>query len=219
MAGKTRSSSNKQQDDLSSLLGSLDLKDNRHSIDDKSLKLQKEINRAGFRLFECISDNGYFSWNPPRDAPYKTLSDISKSDQLMISSYLDVEGKPDSLVDPSSIRLPKAFLSLDPHEHKNQFPYGKNDIVCLHVAAQFRGIDFKDIDFVFGGSTLEMLATHDASDPYMVTLLPDTSTILVSKNKDYVKNLSDVGFQFERLMEDQWVMLHPITHVLSIYMS
>ena len=56
----------------------------------------------------------------------------------------------------------------------------------------------KAIDFAFGGSTLEMLATKETSSPYVATLVPGTKCILVVKCKEYVKNLADIGFQFER---------------------
>ena len=56
------------------------------------------------------------------------------------------------------------------------------------------------MDFVFGGSTLEMLAQKDASDPFIVTRVPGSNCILVVKNKRYTKNLADFGFQFERVV-------------------
>ena len=187
------------QEEIASLLGNLALKDRDQTIDDKSRELQRELDRAGFRIFECLSDKGFFSWNPPHETTYKNLASITTLDQLMLNC-LDLEGRPDQLVDPMSVRTPISFLSLPPHETRNRFPHGNIEIICLHVAARYRGVDFTDIDFVFGGSTLEMLATCDASDPYMVTIVPGTNTILVLKNKDYTKNSSDVGFQFERLM-------------------
>lgn len=202
MASNTSSSNSK--DDLSVLLGNLALKDdNKVVVDEKSKALQEHINRTGFRIFECLSDNGYFSWNAPPDANYLDLSSITSTEQLNLSSYLDLNGTPGDLVDHKSIRMPKPFLSnLPPYEHKNQFPRGKIDIVCFHVAAHHRGVNFDDIDFAFGGSTLGMLAScNESDDPYMVTRVPGTpKTIMVAKNKDYIKNLSDVGFQFERLM-------------------
>jgi hypothetical protein len=194
--------------DLSSLLGNLALKEKglQQQLDKKSQRLQQELSRVGFRIFECFSDLGYFSWNPPTDAPYQNLASVTSANQLMLSSYLNVHGRPDRLVNPKrDLRMPQTFLSLPPHAHKNQFPHGKLDVVCFHVAAQYRGMDFGTVDFAFGGSTLELLANGGEdkgsnSDPFMVTRLPGTKTIMVVKNKDYLKNLSDVGFQFERLV-------------------
>ena len=185
---------------ITSLLGNLALKDKTQAvIDEKSRELQQELDSIGFRIFECLSDKGFFAWNPPHKVEYNNLASITDSKELMLS-YLDLEGKPENLVDPRDVRTPISFASLPPHETKNRFPHGNLEIICLHVAARYRDIDFERIDFVFGGSTLEMLATCDASDPYMVTIVPGTNSILVLKNKDYTKNASDVGFQFERLM-------------------
>lgn len=212
---------NKKEEDLSGLLGGLSLRDAKHrarrndtiSRDTtpciSTKKLQREIDRSGFRIFECISDHGYYSWNPPRNSPYKCLSSVV--DATDMTRYLDLDDKPGRLIDPSNLRLPLRFLrSPPPLEHENKFPFSKLDATFLHVATCHRGVDLNDIDFTFGGSTLEMLATRDASDPYMVTsvLTDDPSspkkdphrTIMVMKNKDYVQNKNDVGFQFERLM-------------------
>jgi hypothetical protein len=180
----------RKDDDISALLGGLSIKESK-KLDAKSLRLQRELDLAGFRIFECISDNGYFAWNPPRGTAYKILGNITDAKDLQ--EYLDLEGKPDVLIRPSTIRLPVSFLSPPPDERENKHPFGKTDATCIHVAACHRGIDFKEIDFAFGGSTLEMLASCDASDPFMVTLIPGTQTLLVVKNKDYVQNLSDVG--------------------------
>lgn len=187
------------KDDLSTLLGGLSLKEKgKKQLSGSSLALQREIDRAGFRIFECLSDHGYFSWNQPRGSSYKSLGDITNPDDFKV--HLDLDGKPDTLVKPSSISVPKAFRSVPADEHENKFPYGQQDAVSLHVASCHRGIDFSQVDFAFGGSTLEMLANCDASDPYMVTLIPGTKTIFVVKNKEYVADLSQPGFQFERLM-------------------
>ena len=66
-----------------------------------------------------------------------------------------------------------------------------------------RGVDFEKVDFVFGGSILQMLATKNVSDPYIATKIPGTQCVLVGKSKKYRKNLGDFGFQFERLVTGQ----------------
>lgn len=204
------------QEEISSLLGNLALKDEKEQpIDDKSREVQRILDRAGFRIFECLFDKGYFSWNPPHKTVYKNLASISSADELMLD-YLDLDGKPDELVDPKSIKTPKSFLTLPPHETKNTFPHGNLDIIALHVAARYRDVDFATIDFAFGGSTLQMLATCDDSDPYMVTIVPGTNTILVVKNKDYTHNSADVGFQFERLMTGTPMGDYPLDDASSV---
>lgn len=181
--------------------------------DSKSLQhLQREIDRTGFRIFECIADLGYFSWNPPRGAKYQNLASITNSTDL--TEYLDLSGTPPILLRPLSVKTPRYFSSYPPDEHRNKFPFGNTKMTSLYVAACHRAADLSTIDFAFGGSTLEVLATHDTgSNPYVVTLVPGTEnntntssssssgcTILVVKNKEYIQNLSDPGFQFERLV-------------------
>lgn len=56
------------------------------------------------------------------------------------------------------------------------------------------------MDFIFGGSTLEMLANKDGTEPFYATQVPGTSAIMVVKRKDYEQNYADVGFQFERFV-------------------
>ena len=166
-------------------------------------QLQRELDQAGFHIFHCISDHGFFAWNvPQKKQQYQSVSSIKNIDDLHMDEYLDLNGRPSKLTDASEIQTPIPFLSLPPHETQNQFPHGDIDIIALHVAACHRGINLDEIDFCFGGSTLQMLATQDASDPYMVTKVPG-GTILVSKKKEYVNNSSDAGFQFERLMTGQ----------------
>ncbi len=64
-----------------------------------------------------------------------------------------------------------------------------------------RGVDLNQVDFCFGGSTLQMLATKDASDPYFACRIPGTKCILVTKKKQYEFDLADLGFQFERCVK------------------
>lgn len=202
--------------DLSALLGGLSLEDAKKGDKDVShstTALQSEIDSAGFRIFECLSDLGYFSWNPPRNAVCKSLGSIASPDEF--KKYIDLDGKPDKLKDPHSVNTFRPFLSLPEDTHENKFPYGKQDAVSLHVASHHRGVDFSAVDFVFGGSTLEMLATCDASDPYMVTIIPDTRAIFVVKTKEYIQDLSQPGFQFERLMTGRPMAGHDTNSITS----
>ena len=197
---------------ISNLLGKLSIKGSSANQqqggqydDSKSLQhLQREIDRTGFRIFECISDLGYFSWNPLRGAKYQNLASITKSTDL--TEYLDLNGTPPILLRQLSVRTPQYFSSYPPDEHTNKFPFGNTKMTSLYVAACHRDADLSTIDFAFGGSTLEVLATRDTgSNPYVVTLVPGTGnntntsssssgcTILVVKNKEYIQNLSDPG--------------------------
>ena len=40
--------------------------------------------------------------------------------------------------------------------YRNNFPYGSNKIASIHVAVQ-HGLNIDEVDFCFGGSTLQML--------------------------------------------------------------
>ena len=165
---------------------------------------QAELKEAGFgAFFKPISDHGYFAWRPK--GSYKNLADIASTSE--ITSLVNPNVKPKHLVPLSSIsgRLPLAFRTLPAQEHVNKFPYGRFEVACLYVASKCRGIDLESFDFVFGGSTLEMLARMDTSSPYMATRVPGTNTILVAKCKEYVQNYADFGFQFERLVTGESV--------------
>jgi hypothetical protein len=158
---------------------------------------QNEIDKAGFKIFQCVSDNGFFSWTPG-DGPYKHLSRVSAVDEVV--DRIDLVAKPDALVPVSRLNLPRDVLSLPPQTFRNEFPFGQNEVSHIYVAANHRGVDFDKIDFCFGGSTLEMLASCDDSNPYIVTKIPSKHTLVVAKRKNYEANLADAGFQFERLV-------------------
>jgi hypothetical protein len=113
---------------------------------------------------------------------------------------VDVHAIPPKLVALQIELLPKKFEELPPQEHANKFPYGYYDVASLYVATKHRSLNISEIDFVFGGSTLEMLARRDTSNSYLATKIPGTSTILVVKSKNYTQNYADIGFQFERFV-------------------
>jgi len=166
--------------------------------DKKNSAFCQELKKAGLdSFFVPISDHGFFAWRPK--GPYKNLSDIDSPSQ--ITDFVCLNARPKDLVPLSTLKLPFTFRSLPAQSHSNKFPYGRFDIACLYVASKIRSVDFKaGVDFAFGGSTLEMLARMDASDPYCVTRISYTDTVLVVKCKDYVQNRADPGFQFERLV-------------------
>jgi len=173
---------------------------NKLSLDPKKevSAFHEELRLAGLTtLFSPISDLGYFAWIP--QGSYKSLSKVLSSSE--ITECVKLDAKPPNLVPLSTLNLPFAFRSLPAQERANKFPFGKYDVASLHVASKYRDVDFGNVDFAFGGSTLEMLARSDAaSNPYMATKLPKSDTILVVKTKDYIQNLADPGFQFERFV-------------------
>jgi hypothetical protein len=162
----------------------------------------RELNKTKFTIFTPLSDHGYYMWKPPpvTSSSYCKLSDIP--DAGSIKRHIELDALPPKLVPVSSLRLPRSFLSLySAKEFKNTYPYGQYHVASLYVASQRRGVDLNDIDFVFGGSTLEMLAQCDDSNPYKAVRIPGTQkACLVVKSKEYTQNKGDLGFQFERLV-------------------
>lgn len=59
-------------------------------------ELQEAINNAGFTVFECISDHGFYSWDPPRDAKKQQFRRVTAADFV---EHLDLEGRPDNLAE------------------------------------------------------------------------------------------------------------------------
>jgi len=158
---------------------------------------QNELKKTGFTVFAPLKDLGYFSWKP--SGVYTELSDIGSAEE--ITKFLEPEGKPKDIVPLNGIELPKQFPNPVPQTFWHRFPFGQYEAACLHVAAQHRSVDFSGIDFMFGGSTLDMLARKNAADgPFMAMRIPFCQSIMVVRSKKYMQDLSNVGFQFERLV-------------------
>ena len=66
-------------------------------------------------------------------------------------------------------------------------------------------INVQSIDFILGGSGLEVLATETLPKGtlYVVCWVPHTNAIILKKHKVYPQEFADVGFQFERLVTGQ----------------
>jgi hypothetical protein len=164
-----------------------------------SSQLVREIKESGWSIFRPLADLGYFTWRPS-SRRHKSLRDVSAEE---VRQQVDLQALPDRLVDVYRLPLPVPFLTDNNSKctYVNKYPLGQFDVAGLYAAAR-RGLRFhhEKIDFCLGGSTLNMLATRDDSSPYFACMIAGTKTILVSKQKEYVRNLSDVGFQFERLV-------------------
>lgn len=100
---------------------------------------------------------GYFTLKgsicPTNHTPiYHSLSSMTSENDIL--QYLDLEGKPPSMMDNDRMRLmelPKAFVDENHSiKYNNKFPFGEVEIASLHVATQ-RGVDLQVIDFCFGG--------------------------------------------------------------------
>lgn len=169
--------------------------------------LQEELQATHFTIFENIIDLGYFGWRPAKSNCSKIkYHKIQQASATTIKSHVELDGQPDALVDIAGIQqqLPIHFCSPPPQKHKNKFPFEVPHIASLHVVANYRrdAVDLAALDFVFGGSTLQMLATGkiDRSTSYVACKVPHTNAIIVKKHKVYAQDFADLGFQFERLV-------------------
>lgn len=196
----------KSVDDLLQKLSSLNVSSvTSKADDDKSLKpysckFKKELEKTQFTIFVPMTDCGYYGWIPG-DTPVQSLSNLKSADEIV--RHVDIDLKPKELLPLSQLKVPRPFdLSLPPDEYPNKYPFGQYDVASLYVASKHRNVDLNEVDFVFGGSTLEMLAKCDASNPYMVCRIPTSKAnhtlLLVRKCKEYTQNYADIGFQFER---------------------
>lgn len=105
-----------------------------------------------------------------------------------------------------NLRFPIQFRkNLPKQQFPNSFPNDAGYIVPLFVAIR-RGLSLADIDFVLGGSALEVLAHRrierrtDVPDDTKYMLQKVADVIFIVKSKKYVQDYADVGFQFERLV-------------------
>ena len=165
----------------------------------------KAIARA-FPKFTLIKKLGIFSWNPGPDcnSRLKPFADVTARDVLSrlqrepvrAGGAAGADGLADDMqrmalgvgvpqVMHSSVRLPVNFkLDLPPQNFANRFPNDPGYIVPLHAALQ-RGVSLKDIDFVLGGSALDVLAnrTFDPDGGCSYLVQSAAGVIVVAKSK------------------------------------
>lgn len=160
--------------------------------------LIEAIEATKLNIYKPVADLGYFSWD--QEGEYKELTKVTVDD---VEERLDVDGKPPIAVSVKQLLslLPEPFANLPPREYINKYPFKPPYVTPIHVAARHRGVDLKDVDFVFGGSTLEFLSTWSRKDrDNLVTLFPGTTCIMIASHKEYTQDSSNVGFQFERFV-------------------
>jgi hypothetical protein len=161
--------------------------------------LVQALKATNLSIFTPIADLGYFGWTP--NGEYKELDEVTVAD---ITESIDVDTKPSLIVPIERLmsKLPMTFESLSPRETTNKYPHKPPHVTSIHVAVRHRGVDMSKVDFFFGGSTLEILATRKISNDkeYLVTLLPGTDTIMIASHKEYISDKAAPGYQFERFM-------------------
>jgi len=167
---------------------------------------RKEIKMSPFHCFECIADLGYYGWIPPQ-VPYKDLAAVTAS-EFKDNVYPHIKPNRVESIDKINSKLPLRYPFLPPQKHINKYPHRSSFVTALYVAVKHRGLKLNDIDFILGGSVLEVLAKKSIRSDvhYLTTLVPGTGIILVGKNDEYEINYSDPGFQFERLVTGKRIM-------------
>lgn len=115
---------------------------------------------------------GYYMWNEEGDV--KNLTEVTCED---IITRLTLDAKPPLAVDSRVLNknIQQFKMTLEPQEFDSSFPHFSTYLPCLYAAKE-KGLDLSTIDFVFGGWTLDFLATRSASkgDKFIVTKIPGT---------------------------------------------
>ena len=170
---------------------------------DADSNFKKELRSVpGFEILKPVADLGYFVWKPNVSLNYEKFSRVTSVKEIL--DQIQIHREPPSAIDLAILRrqLPKNFAFVPEQSHRNKYPYKMPYIVPLHVASQHRGLDLDLIDFFFGGSALGMLADQETPPDcrFIGFVVPQTKIVLLAKEKDFVKNYAEVGFQFERWM-------------------
>eukprot|EP00546_Thalassionema_frauenfeldii_P008763 CAMPEP_0178907230 /NCGR_PEP_ID=MMETSP0786-20121207/7255_1 /TAXON_ID=186022 /ORGANISM="Thalassionema frauenfeldii, Strain CCMP 1798" /LENGTH=277 /DNA_ID=CAMNT_0020579005 /DNA_START=251 /DNA_END=1084 /DNA_ORIENTATION=+ len=115
---------------------------------------------------------------------------------------IDIHALPGRLIDLNTISMPIAFQKPRPQNYTNKFPYDLPHIASLHVTSRHRNYVLSNIDFVFGGSALNSLATQTIpkGSTYVVCRVPGTNIVMAKNHKIYKCDLTLPSFQFERLV-------------------
>lgn len=150
--------------------------------------------------FSTIRDFGTYVWKPGRPSrdELKSHGEATAHDIL---HRIDASNNPTGVpvLDLKNVRLPVKFLTDRRQLLTNRFP---NDagVAASIAAAASRGLKLEDdVDFVFGGSTLNVLSERStANNVYLVQRVGQA--IAVGKHSEYTSDLMARGFQFERLV-------------------
>jgi hypothetical protein len=205
----SKEASEKSSTDLGKLLSDLTLVSKQKpstskppSLPPPNSKFEKELSSSPLTIFQSIADLGFFFWKPNDKLAYKTFAKVHSKKEIV--DQIQVDGMPPALVALPSInrQLPKNFAHAEDQTYRNKYPYKMPHIVPLYVAKNHHGVDLDTIDFVFGGSALALLASQENSVDHCLIgfVVPHTRVVIFAKEKDYIKNYADVGFQFERLV-------------------
>ena len=126
---------------------------------------------------------------------------------------------PEKIVEDVTSLAPTQFMKLQPDEYNHIFPHASGRVVSLYIAVKKFGHDLSQIDFLFGGSTLNMFAEKCIPIDGDTKLIAQKcrNVIMVFKHKSYRMDYNLVGYQFERLVTGKPVeQRHDTTHHESL---
>jgi hypothetical protein len=161
--------------------------------------------------FEKVADLGCFSFTPT--GPYKDLGAVVPKDILSAVTLGAVPGELASINELNS-RCPLSFRkNLPAQEYDNRFPYNPGYVVPVFAAVSGNTFTISSVDFVLGGSALNMLNKQEIDDDAKYLVQRHRNLIFVAKHSSYIQNYADPGFQFERLVcGGQFGDTHDVTH-------
>lgn len=109
-----------------------------------------------FNDFDTIRSLGTLCWDSS-DLSQKRFKEVTVEDVL--KGLRHEKTLPSRIVQPTT-RLPVTFGQLAPQKVLNMFPVDNGAIVPLYVAKQ-RGVDLESVDFLLGGSVLNVFANKE----------------------------------------------------------
>ena len=151
-----------------------------------------------FKQIELTKDLGHYVWS--------TVGEATENRNLTAEQVLQHIVSPDDAVasgiqNPKTISrpsLPVSLPNLRAPTYPNLFPMDPGYIVPLRVARD-RGVDLSTVDFMLGGSALNVLAEQNTSSTTYV-FRKVGRTIVLGKRNAYEKDFGKTGFRFERLL-------------------
>ena len=151
--------------------------------------------RDALSSFETIEDLGVFEWHTKPSAEFKNHKDVTEQE---IRSRVNTTDPDIPRLSIGNIKLPTRLADGTKQLRKNRFP-NDGGVAASLAAAAAKGVKKSDFDFVFGGSTLHMLAGQ-RNDRNVYLVQRAGSAIVVAKHSEYTADLGAKGYQFERLI-------------------
>lgn len=150
--------------------------------------------------FSTVRKIGIYVWRPlnPKRGDLKPFSEATEEDFV---SRIEIAPRAEDVptLNLSAVALPVEFVrNPKPQFLPNRFPNDPGVGAAL-AAAAMRGLDWRTLDFVIGGSGLHVLASCSTSgNVYLVQKVQGALTL--GKHAEYTSDLQARGFQFERLV-------------------